>query len=184
MPKFRQKGADFMKKSILPCLLALCLLAGCTPTGEGPLAPPPPATPTAVPTAEPTPAPTPEAVDLQGFLDGVNAQRRAVTQAGETLDAAPYCPDFSAQNHTYTEGEMAALTTPHEAKPDLTQEDLLADAETFLTLLKTTYGAYWYFGGDEAFNAVFEDIRADIRATGVYDAKTLERILVRRLARC
>ena len=136
------------KRALLSLLLALTLLAGCAPAAEAPTSTPAPL-PTA--TASPTPTPTPEPVDFREFLDGVNAARKAIITQEEPLDISPYTPDFHEQNHTFTEAELERLTTEHGPEENLTKDGLLSDADTFFTLIQTTYGAYYYFGGDETF---------------------------------
>jgi len=105
--------------------------------------------------------------------------------SGDPPDLTPYLSDFSRQNSTFTQAELDLLATPpkpSEPAPQLTREDLLADAETFFTLLKTTYGAYEYFGGDETFDPILETVQADLQATGVFTAGELEHILSARLS--
>lgn len=140
------------KRGLLSLLLVLVMLAGCAPAAETPPSDPIPtasaAVPTPTPAPTPEPTPTPEPVDFYEFLDGVNAAREAMYTGEEPIDLSAYTPDFHEQNHTFTEAEMKVLTTRHEPKENLTREDLIADAETFFTLLRTTYGAYYYFGGD------------------------------------
>lgn len=131
---------------------------GLRPGGGGPHTRAPPhgrGKPNACPTL---PSPTPEPpdhgdpADFYQFLSEVNAARKAITTQEEPIDISPYTPDFHEQNHTFTEAEMKRLTTRHGPEADLTKDDLLADADTFFTLLQTTYGAYYYFGGDDTFS--------------------------------
>lgn len=159
-----------LKRRLLPLLLALALLAGCAPAAEvNPTASHPTATstpaPEPTPTPEPTPAPLPEAVDFREFLDGVNASRKAVAVREEPIELpAEYTPDFHEQNHTFTEAEMELLTTAHEPEENLTKDDLLADVDAFFLLLQTTYGAYYYFGGDEVFLPIRDAVKAELAA--------------------
>lgn len=159
-----------LKRRLLPLLLALALLAGCAPAAEvNPTASHPTATstlaPEPTPTPEPTPAPLPEAVDFREFLDGVNAARKAVAAREGPIELpAEYVPDFHEQNNTFTEAEMELLTTAHDPEENLTKDDLLADVDTFFTLLQTTYGAYYYFGGDEVFLPIRDAVKAELAA--------------------
>ena len=138
-----------MKRKLLPLALSLALLAACTPA------------PAPSPTAEATPSPTPAAaVDFHAFLDEVNETRRAVIEDGEPLDISAWTPDFTDQNHTFTDEEMEVLLTPHDPAENLTLEQAREDVETAFTLLRTTYGAYEYFGGDEVFDGLREDALA------------------------
>ena len=140
-----------MKRKLLPLALSLALLAGCAPAPG----------PSPSPTAEATPSPTPAAaVDFHAFLDEVNETRRAVIEDGEPLDITAWTPDFTDQNHTFTDEEMEVLLTPHDPAENLTLEQAREDVETAFTLLRTTYGAYEYFGGDEVFDGLREDALA------------------------
>ena len=131
-----------MNRRLFPLALSLALLAGCAPAPE--------------PTPEPTPTPA-AAVDFHAFLDAVNEKRRAVIEEGEPLDISPWTPDFAGQNHTFTDGEMEALMTRRNMVDYLPPEKAREDLDVFFTLLRTTYGAYEYFGGDE----VFEKLKAE-----------------------
>ena len=56
--------------------------------------------------------------------------------------------------------EMELLLTPHGPEENLTMEQAREDVETAFTLLRTTYGAYEYFGGDQVFDGLREDALA------------------------
>lgn len=134
-----------MNRRLFPLALSLALLAGCAPAPE--------------PTPEPTPTPA-AAVDFHTFLDAVNEKRRAVIEDGEPLDVSAWTPAFADQNTTFTDGEMELLLTPHGPEENLTMEQAREDVETAFTLLRTTYGAYEYFGGDQVFDGLREDALA------------------------
>lgn len=156
-----------MKKSrLLPLPLVFALLAGCAPVTETPSPGPSPteSVVTPAPTPEPTPTLAPEPVDFREFLDGVNAARKAVMTQAEPIDVSAYTPDFHEQNHTFTEEEMERLTTAHEAGWRLTLEDVLDDVDAFFLLLQTTYGAYYYFGGDGVFLPIRDAVKEELAA--------------------
>ena len=138
-----------MNRRILPLALSLALLAGCAP------APAPSPTPTPAPSSTPSPA-----VDFHAFLAEVNETRRTVIEDGEPLDITAWTPDFADQNHTFTDGEMELLLTPHDPVENLTMEQAREDVETAFTLLRTTYGAYEYFGGDQVFDGLRDEALA------------------------
>ena len=171
------------KRALLSLLLALALLAGCAPAAEVPAsAPLPPATASPVPIPEPTPAPTPEPVNFREFLDGVNAARKAIITQEEPLDISPYTPDFHEQNRTFTEAEMELISTKHGPEENLTKDGLLADADTFFTLLQTTYGAYYYFGGDDVFFPIRDAVREELAAMEAPTVQDLNDVLYRHLS--
>lgn len=59
---------------------------------------------------------------------------------------------------------MERLLTPHNLEKALTMETAREDIETFFTLLRTTYGAYDYFGGDEVFGPLEEQAIAALES--------------------
>ena len=135
-----------MKRKLLPLALSLALLAGCAPA------------PAPTPTAETAPSPTPAAaVDFHAFLDEVNETRRAVIEDGEPLDISAWTPDFTDQNHTFTDEAIETLLTRRDMVDYLSLEQAREDLDIFFTLLRTTYGAYEYFGGDEVFEELKDE---------------------------
>lgn len=182
-----------MKKSgLLPLLLAFALLAGCAPVTETPSPGPSPTESVATPAPTPEPTPAPEPVDFREFLDGVNAARKAVLTQEEPIDVSAYTPDFHEQNNTFTEEELERLTTAHGVKRPLTLEDVLDDVDAFFLLLQTTYGAYYYFGGDEVFLPIRDAAKEELAATRTpslgnwadaqYLCETLEEVLYKHLS--
>ena len=139
-----------MKRKLLPLALSLALLAGCAP------APGPSPSPTAEATPSPTPTPA-AAVDFHAFLDEVNETRRAVIEDGEPLDISAWTPDFTDQNHTFTDEAIETLLTRRDMVDYLSLEQAREDLDVFFTLLRTTYGAYEYFGGDEVFEELKDE---------------------------
>ena len=151
-----------MRKRWLAGVLAVLLLAGCTPAVPE-LSP----IPTPAPVQTPAPTPTPaRSLELDGFLQEINARRRAVIEDGEPLDITPWTPDFSEQNDTFTQAELEVLTTPRELEQEPVLAQLQEDAETFFTLLRTTYGAYEYFGGDEVFLPLRDQVLEELALEG------------------
>lgn len=153
-----------MRKRWLAGVLAVLLLAGCTPA-----VPEPSPVPTPAPVQTPAPTPTPAApLELDGFLQEINVQRRAVIEDGKALDITPWTPDFTEQNGTFTQAELKVLTTPHEPEGELTLAQLQEDVETCFTLLRTTYGAYEYFGGDTVFLPLRDQVLEGLEGRVLY----------------
>lgn len=156
-----------MKTRLLSLALTLALLAGCTPT--------PKPSPSPAPESDPTPV---AGMDFGAFLEEVNARRRAVIETEAALDISAWTPDFTEQNDTYTEEEMELLLTPHDPVDDLTMEQAQEDVRAFFTLLRTTYGAYEYFGGDEVFDPLEEQVLAQVADyEGVFYVHTIQDLL-------
>ncbi len=128
---------------LLPALLLLCACQAPSPA----------------PSSMPEPSPTAQTVDFHTFAAQVNGDRKAAIQTEEVLDLSAWTVDFPTD--VFTEEELALLTTPHAPSHALTQEEMAQDIETAFLLLKSTYGAYDYFGGDEVFlpirDAVLEE---------------------------
>ncbi len=133
-----------------------------------------------------TPLPSPSAssapVDLATFVRSVNDGRRALTETEGTIDLSPWTADFSNQLNLLTPEEMQLLLTPHEAAGPCTLQQLTEDAETAFTLLKTTYGAYDYFGGDEVFLPLLDQVKAGLAEARYPTASVLSDLLYQALA--
>ena len=171
------------KRTVLSLALALSLLAGCAPAADAPA--PLPTADSPAPSPLPTAAPAPDHGDpaeFYAFLEGVNTARKSRLDQTEPIDLSPYTPDFSDQNHTFTLEELDLLFTYRGEAEGLTREDLLADADTFFTLLRTTYGAYHYFGGDETFLPIRDAVREELASAEAPTAKALEDALYRHLS--
>ena len=155
---------------------ALLLLTGCAPGPATEAETPPPTT------SAPVGTQTLAGVDFSAFLKEANAVRRAVLEDGPDLDLSPWTADFRDQNDTFTPEEMDRLTAPPEALPPLSRAGVEADVETLFTLLRTTYGAYTYFGGDEVFLPLKDAVRSDLEGERYLLSRDLEKVLVRHLA--
>ena len=148
---------------------ALLLLTGCAPGPATEAEAPPPAT------SAPVGTQTLAGVDFSAFLEEANAARRAVLEDGPDLDLSPWTADFRDQNDTFTPEEMDRLTAPPEALPPLSRAGMEEDVETLFTLLRTTYGAYTYFGGDEVFLPLKDAVRSDLEGSATCSPGTWRR---------
>lgn len=144
-----------------------------------------PTTPTVEASAAPSPPPSPdqraEPVELENFLEEVNERRRAIAE-GQPIDLSPYMIDHPEQSRIYTEVELETLTTYRGEVGELTREELLADVDSCFTLLKTTYGAYDYFGGDEVFAPLMEGVKEELEAMEAPTVADMENALANALA--
>lgn len=154
----------------LLCLPALLSLVAC-----GGVAP---ATPT--PTTSPTP--TAQTVDFFEFTHRVNRSRMAALQTDAFIDLSPWTEDFPQQTQAFTASEIELLITPHTPDRALTREELAQDVETAFLLLKTTYGAYDYFGGDEVFLPLRDAALAELEGMRYPTGSLLGEILYHHLA--
>lgn len=89
--------------------------------------------------------------------------------------------DFSSQNAAFSEEEIARLTTAPAGQERVTVQELAEDAETFFRLLKTTYGAYDYFGGDAVFLPLRSAVLSDLADAPIPTSLVLEKALRARL---
>lgn len=167
------KGSRILLGAGILSLCAFLMMTGCQRGGKIPL----PTAPTVEVSVVPSPPPSSdreaEPVSLDDFLSEVNERRRAVAE-GEPLDLSPYMIDHPEQSHTYTDKEMETLTTYRGEGENLTKEQLLADVDSCFTLLKTTYGAYDYFGGDEVFAPLMAGVKGELEALDAPTAADLE----------
>jgi len=100
-----------------------------------------------------------EEVDtLQLLLDTANTRRLGIGQVEEqTVRELAYSRDFTFYDLTpLMPGEWQSLP------PTVTPEEAIEDVEIFFDVLRYVYGAYQYFGGDEVFEPVKEQIIKDI----------------------
>lgn len=67
-------------------------------------------------------------------------------------EISQYREAFSETVNYFTDREVAELLEVKEKKSVISYEDALSDIETYFKILKSSYGAYTYFGGDEKFN--------------------------------
>lgn len=177
----RMKGRRALFGAGVLSLCAFLMLTGCQRRENVPL----PTMPTVEVSAVPSPPPAPdqrvEPVELEDFLEEVNGRRRAIAE-GQPIDLSPYTVDHPEQSRTYTEAELETLTTYRGETGALTREELLADVDSCFTLLKTTYGAYDYFGGDEVFAPLMENVKGMLEKLDAPTVADLENALANELA--
>lgn len=177
-----------MKRLMAFVLTALLLLSGCGGPAET-IAPP--VEPDPLPVEDPIPPEVPAEVPMEerqeaflAFLEGVNASRRAIYESGEPIQADPaWTPDLTELTEGFTEKEIAALlTAPKEPTLYVTAQEGREDVETAFRLLKHSYGAYDYFGGDEVFLPLRDEILADLPQEEEVSVPRLEQTMAEKLA--
>ena len=168
-------------------LLALLLLAGCAAPDPEPVPEPVPA-----PVTETAPEPAPPAeptleerqAEFLAFLEEVNASRRAIYENTEPIayDEA-WMPDLTDLEGVFTQEEMEAFLTPPENGPrTVTAQEAAEDVEVAFLLLKHAYGAYDYFGGDEVFLPLRDEVLSELPGEGEVTPEQLEKLLADVLA--
>lgn len=92
---------------------------------------------------------------LSSLMDELNAQRYASTP--DDYSMASYLPDYSSEDFLadeFSDEEIALLTTEPAGIPSqLTCQQACEDVDYLFRILRTSYGAYTFFGGDEAFGS-------------------------------
>lgn len=98
---------------------------------------------------------------FQSLLDKVNAEHKSVTL---------FEGDYSDYLVRYEDPELdvSLYEVDYDAMPNvnttLTLEQVTADMESYYKLLRSEYGAYTYFGGDEVFRPAIDAVIADCAA--------------------
>ncbi len=154
-----------MKKllSALSLLLAVILLSSCSLLSEQGFLPFAPASIPAAPSELQEPWPIQSIPDLQNDADAllslfaaVNAERRQLTISSTAENLSAYTPSFHHEVGSYDQAFIDSVIYPPEpSQQQLTAQQCAEDIDTTFELLRLTYGAYYYFGGE----AVFEQAR-------------------------
>lgn len=162
-------------KRYLALLLCLLLLAGC---GGNPYRDIP---------APPEQPPEERQAEFLTFLKAVNDRRQAVfaDQEAPLLDES-WTPELTDLDSDFTQEEQNALLQvldPLDPTPELreavpvTVEEARSDVDLAFRLLRHSYGAYDYFGGDEVFLPLKEAALAALPEEGTVSPEELEKAL-------
>ena len=179
-----------MKKitAILLIILVLFSAASCSSTIAEPSITAsvlPTAVPTPIDTPSPTPSPTvtPSPTPIQYIykdavvLDLADVMEQASTAHRTRLETEinydqllEYIPNDPEAKALLTREEIKLLKEEREMKETLIPYDeAVADVELYFRTLKYAYALYYYFGGDEAFNAAQQEIMAYLEGKdGIY----------------
>lgn len=117
--------------------------------------------------------------EFYAFLNEVNESRRAIYSDGEAPELDESWTQELADDFSEEEIKNLLLEKP---SCSVSAEEAAADVKTFFTLLKNCYGAYDYFGGDEVFLPIQEEVLAGLPAEGTVSPSALEHILVEQLS--
>lgn len=106
-------------------------------------------------------APPPSDFDV--FLREVNDRRRADIGTEVKPDVSQWTLDRAPLTNPFTLEELERMLVPHEeGERFFTTAELQEDAETAFALLKRSYAGYEYFGGDEVFLPLLDQVKADV----------------------
>lgn len=120
--------------------------------------------------------PAEPAMTFEELLAETNIRRTTFSSAKAPYISA-YTPDLRGQERIFSEDEMEVLTTPTPAKT-VTAAEAWQDVNTLFRLLKHSYAAYDYFGGNKVFYAAREKALDALPAEGSVSPSRLENILV------
>lgn len=113
------------------------------------------------------------------FLNEVNESRRAIYCDGK----APVLDESWTQElaDDFCEEEIKNLLT-EKTSCSVSPEEAADDVNTFFLLLKNCYGAYDYFGSDEVFLPILDEVLSRLPEEGEVSPSDLERLLTRQLS--
>lgn len=92
-----------------------------------------------------------------------------------------WTPDFQDRLDRLTEEEIDALLTPRE-RQETTGAEAAEDVRTYFALLSTAYGGYDYFGGDEVFLPLRDQLVAEVADREQVTGRTLGNLISGTLA--
>lgn len=151
------------------------LLAAC-----GPAAGPAP-TPFPTPSAAPTHTPMTDEAVFAGLMAEVEARNRGIDAPSGDLERFKYDFEEGGPLLTAKEWEERYLRAPEQSPAVLSREDAGAEADYLFRLLRTYYGLYTWFGGDDAFGAAEEEVLAGLEGRGEIPLEEYRELLLQSL---
>ncbi len=107
--------------------------------------------------------------DFYSEVRVINEQHALETMRVPDVDIKAYIPDMKAFEVGFTTEEVEGMTEYSKFKGSasrLTYKESEDDADLLFRALKNCYGAYFYFGGYEAFERVKENVLSDCKDAG------------------
>lgn len=93
----------------------------------------------------------------------INEDRKEIIENSKLIDISKYTADFKNEIDMFSNEEIKNITT-YKNSNNVTKEEAIKDIETAFKLLKYSYGAYEYFGGDKAFEKAEKNIINKIKS--------------------
>lgn len=104
-------------------------------------------------------------IDIYSFINGRNSEHKGYVDKTYTKEFFETCaPDFYDTLDLVSKEEADALLNSEEKSLSsvCTKEQAIDDVDLLFRVLKSFYGPYYYFGGDETFGAAEENIIEEI----------------------
>lgn len=125
----------------------------------------------------------PSRIEYKDLLAAVNAGRRAEMAREESFDGfTDYLVEDPSAKALLTQAEIDALRSPSRGvAATVSYADAVADVELFFRALRYAYGAYYYFGGDDAFFAARDKVLASLKGKNSISGKALSELIFSQL---
>lgn len=122
-------------------------------------------------------------VDYKTAQAEFDAIRDAINNSDLNFDEVEqYFPNDPTAKALLTQSEINALRQDGgNGLRTVTYEEAVADIDLYFRMLKYAYGAYYYFGGDEAFNEAKQNALNDIQGKATIGGEELASILYQNL---
>ena len=122
-------------------------------------------------------------IEYSDLLAAVNAGRRAEMAREESFDGfTDYLVEDPSAKALLTQAEIDALfNTSRNMAATVSYADAVADVELFFRALRYAYGAYYYFGGDDAFFAARDKVLASLKGKNSISGKALSELIFSQL---
>ncbi len=103
-------------------------------------------------------------ISLSGLIEQLNSVR--FSRSADDRDMKSFLPDYTSEDFLadeLTDEEFALLTAEPPSKVfAVSHDEAVQDVEYLFRILRTSYGAYTFFGGDEAFGKAKAEILSEL----------------------